>query len=100
MVSRWYRAPEAILTEKDYDAALDVWSLGCILAETLRCSQIQLDAIMKEQSKHKTLSDKEVQSVITEAVKQRFYFEGNSCYPISPIHNSKNNDTNIVSNDD
>ena len=38
IVSRWYRAPEVILTEKDYDCTLDIWSMGCILAETLSCS--------------------------------------------------------------
>lgn len=38
IVSRWYRSPEVILTEKDYDSTLDIWSMGCILAETLSCS--------------------------------------------------------------
>lgn len=40
IVSRWYRAPEVILTEKDYESTLDIWSMGCILAETLSCSQL------------------------------------------------------------
>jgi len=44
IVSRWYRAPEVILTEKDYESTLDIWSMGCILAETLSCSQLQMDA--------------------------------------------------------
>ena len=38
IVSRWYRAPEVILTEKDYDSSIDIWSMGCILGETLACS--------------------------------------------------------------
>lgn len=35
MVTRWYRAPELILVEKDYTPAIDIWSYGCIFAETL-----------------------------------------------------------------
>ena len=33
VVTRWYRAPEVILLEKDYNAAIDMWSVGCIYAE-------------------------------------------------------------------
>lgn len=35
VVSRWYRPPELILLEKSYDQAVDIWGLGCILAELL-----------------------------------------------------------------
>jgi serine/threonine protein kinase len=49
IVSRWYRAPEVILTEKDYESTLDIWSMGCILAETLSCSQLQMDANLNSQ---------------------------------------------------
>lgn len=35
VVTRWYRAPEVILIEKNYDAKIDVWSMGCIYAELL-----------------------------------------------------------------
>jgi mitogen-activated protein kinase 1/3 len=35
VVTRWYRAPELILIEKNYDIKIDVWSLGCIYAELL-----------------------------------------------------------------
>ncbi len=35
VVTRWYRAPELILLEKDYGEAIDVWSVGCIFAELL-----------------------------------------------------------------
>lgn len=34
MVTRWYRAPELILIQP-YTSAVDIWSLGCILAELL-----------------------------------------------------------------
>lgn len=35
VVSRWYRAPEIILLDKYYGAPIDIWALGCILAELL-----------------------------------------------------------------
>jgi len=35
VVTRWYRAPEVILNAKKYNEKLDVWSIGCILAEIL-----------------------------------------------------------------
>ena len=34
--SRWYRAPEVGLVEKQYDQASDMWSFGCILYELLQ----------------------------------------------------------------
>jgi len=33
VVTRWYRAPEVMCSVQHYDAKIDVWSLGCILAE-------------------------------------------------------------------
>ncbi|KAJ8474188.1 hypothetical protein ONZ45_g16035 [Pleurotus djamor] len=35
VATRWYRAPEIMLTFKQYTKAIDVWSVGCILAEML-----------------------------------------------------------------
>jgi mitogen-activated protein kinase 1/3 len=35
VVTRWYRAPELILIEKDYTSAIDVWSVACIFAELM-----------------------------------------------------------------
>ncbi|CAG8536498.1 7920_t:CDS:2 [Paraglomus occultum] len=35
VATRWYRAPEIMLTFKEYTKAIDVWSVGCILAEML-----------------------------------------------------------------
>lgn len=34
VVTRWYRAPELILT-RNYSEAIDIWAAGCILAEML-----------------------------------------------------------------
>jgi serine/threonine protein kinase len=33
VVTRWYRAPELLLSCDTYDAKIDVWSVGCIVAE-------------------------------------------------------------------
>ncbi|CCK71494.1 mitogen-activated protein kinase SMK1 KNAG_0H00790 [Huiozyma naganishii CBS 8797] len=33
VATRWYRAPELILSNKMYTKAIDMWSIGCILAE-------------------------------------------------------------------
>lgn len=33
--TRWYRAPEVLCSWTDYSGAIDVWSIGCILAELL-----------------------------------------------------------------
>ncbi|QNP99977.1 Mitogen-activated protein kinase [Yarrowia lipolytica] len=35
VATRWYRAPEIMLTFKEYTKAIDMWSIGCILAEML-----------------------------------------------------------------
>ncbi|XP_022948704.1 mitogen-activated protein kinase homolog NTF6-like [Cucurbita moschata] len=36
VVTRWYRAPELLLNTYEYTAAIDIWSVGCILMEILR----------------------------------------------------------------
>ncbi|KAG9011926.1 serine/threonine protein kinase, CMGC, CDC2/CDK sub [Tulasnella sp. 427] len=33
VVTRWYRPPELLLGAKVYDGAVDMWGIGCILAE-------------------------------------------------------------------
>lgn len=35
VVTRWYRAPEIMLSTKEYTKAIDIWSTGCIFAELL-----------------------------------------------------------------
>lgn len=35
VTTRWYRAPEVMLTSGIYDTAIDMWSTGCVLAEML-----------------------------------------------------------------
>ena len=67
VVTRWYRAPELILLEKDYGPAIDVWSAGCIFAELL--------SMMKEHAP--TYLDRKP------------LFPGNSCFPLSPDHKAE-----------
>lgn len=62
VVTRWYRAPELILIEKNYDSKIDVWSLGCIFAELLNC--------MKKPE--------------GELIPRKPFFPGHSCFPLSP----------------
>ncbi|KAK6164213.1 hypothetical protein DH2020_001077 [Rehmannia glutinosa] len=35
VVTRWYRAPEILLSCNNYGPSVDIWSVGCILAEIL-----------------------------------------------------------------
>ena len=35
VATRWYRAPEVMLSFKEYTQAIDVWSVGCIFAEMM-----------------------------------------------------------------
>ena len=67
VVTRWYRAPEVILLEKGYTAAIDVWSAGCIFAELLE--------MIKENSP--TYLDRSP------------LFPGTCCFPLSPDRHAK-----------
>ena len=68
VVTRWYRAPEIILLEKDYGPAIDIWAVGCIFAELL--------GMMKENAP--TFMDRQP------------LFPGKSCFPLSPVKNIVN----------
>ena len=59
--TRWYRPPEVILAEPNYDFSADMWSLGCILFEMIHSTYKDLPSFEKQA------------------------FKGDSCYPISPI---------------
>ncbi|KAM4554493.1 mitogen-activated protein kinase 12 [Fundulus diaphanus] len=55
VVTRWYRAPEVILNWMHYTQTVDIWSVGCIMAEMLQGKPLfkgsdhldQLNQIMK-----------------------------------------------------
>jgi mitogen-activated protein kinase 1/3 len=61
VVTRWYRAPELILIEKNYTQKIDVWALGCVFAELLKKTKAYQQSFDK--------------SAI---------FPGESCFPLSP----------------
>jgi mitogen-activated protein kinase 1/3 len=46
VVTRWYRAPEVILSQP-YGAAVDLWSVGCIFAELLGMMKTNLNDYKK-----------------------------------------------------
>ena len=64
--SRWYRAPEVSLVEKQYDQAADMWSFGCIIFELLQYICKNPDTF------HKCFQQ------------DRYLFQGGSCFPLSP----------------
>lgn len=35
VVTRWYRAPELLLGDRNYTSKIDIWSIGCIFVELL-----------------------------------------------------------------
>lgn len=56
MTSLWYRPPEVLLGSRTYTEAVDVWSLGCVVAEMLLGSPLftgmsQVDQLFKIFSK-------------------------------------------------
>ena len=63
-MTRWYRAPELILLEKDYGPAIDMWAIGCIMGE--------LFAMIKQPGASSTFLDRQP------------LFQGQSCFPLSP----------------
>jgi len=62
VVTRWYRAPELICLMDNYTESVDVWSLGCILAELFG----MLEVVKKKWKDRGAL------------------FPGTSCFPLSP----------------
>lgn len=40
VATRWYRAPELMLSMSEYTVAIDIWSVGCIFAEMLGRRQL------------------------------------------------------------
>jgi mitogen-activated protein kinase 1/3 len=72
--SRWYRAPEISIIEKQYDQASDLWSFGCILYELLM--------YLTHQSQEPAIFEKKFQDI-------RFLFQGDSCFPLSPSKKDK-----------
>eukprot|EP01025_Chloroclados_australasicus_P005579 TRINITY_DN11719_c0_g1_i2.p2 TRINITY_DN11719_c0_g1~~TRINITY_DN11719_c0_g1_i2.p2 ORF type:complete len:250 (+),score=14.57 TRINITY_DN11719_c0_g1_i2:180-929(+) len=52
VVTLWYRAPEILLGDRYYSTGVDIWALGCIMAELLTGSplflgQSEIDQLLK-----------------------------------------------------
>lgn len=64
VVTRWYRSPEVILLQQDWEhmGAIDMWSVGCIMAELMNMSEGNCSRVNK----------------------RRALFPGSSSYPLSP----------------
>lgn len=76
VATRWYRAPEVLLTFRKYTAAMDMWSVGCIFGELLLRKPIlpgtdanhQIDLIF---SLIGTPSDEDIQSIPHQKAKEK-----------------------------
>jgi len=77
VVTRWYRAPEVVLNAQMYDNKIDIWSVGCIMAELYNRKPLfrgedysdQLRAIFKVLG---TPSTEDVEACITDQDSLRF----------------------------
>jgi serine/threonine protein kinase len=49
--SRYYRAPELIFGATEYTTAIDIWSMGCVMAELL-LGQVASSSHYKSSSGH------------------------------------------------
>ena len=45
VMNRYYAPPEILLEENHYNETCDMWSLGCLLAEMLKCTQNESEAL-------------------------------------------------------
>ena len=70
ILNRWFRSPEIILIEKEYDQGVDIWSIGCILYELVSFSML---------SQQPELAPKKVSAL----------FPGDYCYPLTPKNEKK-----------
>eukprot|EP01068_Selenidium_serpulae_P015214 Selendium_serpulae@DN6186_c0_g1_i3.p1 len=64
VVTRWYRAPELCLIQRQYTEKIDVWSLGCIFGELLQAMEENLN----------------------EPDRRGPLFPGAFCFPLTPPH--------------
>jgi mitogen-activated protein kinase 1/3 len=64
VASRWYRAPELIVMERNYTNRSDLWSVGCILGELMAFSD-EMSGVGRD-------------------IEKRILFPGMNCFPVSP----------------
>ena len=65
VATRFYRAPELVLMEKDYNSKVDIWAAGVIFGEILYA----------------------LQGNCPEVEKRKCLFPGKYCFPLSPNRN-------------
>lgn len=75
VTTRWYRAPEIILSWKKYSKSIDIWSVGCIFAELLLrkplfCGSDYLDQIHKILDILGTPSESEIRNIKSSAAQK------------------------------
>jgi len=68
VVTRWYRAPEVVLCNKNYTEAIDLWAVGCVFAELIGRQPVfqgktHLNQIQIIQQFVGKLSDEELNSI-------------------------------------
>lgn len=56
IATRWYRAPEILIANKQYTKGIDMWSLGCILGEMSRGKPLFPGSCTINQVKNGTLT--------------------------------------------
>ena len=71
VTTRWYRAPEIILMERDYGLAVDMWSVGCITAELFSMIDCGQSSTFE--------SDFSIDEISRQPL-----FCGKHCFPLSP----------------
>ncbi|KAJ3273303.1 Cyclin-dependent kinase 10 [Borealophlyctis nickersoniae] len=49
VVTLWYRAPELLFGEKNYTTAIDMWAVGCIFGELLKCTPLMPGKVERQQ---------------------------------------------------
>lgn len=85
--TRWYRPPEVILQNREYDQQADVWSFACMLSEVVKCTLRSQKLLTME-----------------EFVRDRILFKGASCFPVSPSQGAAEeeaqDDTPTIDEDD
>lgn len=99
ITTRWYRAPEVVLSWKKYSTAIDMWSVGCIFAEMLTREKLfpgheqeeQLQMIIEmmgfppadEQEILQDFKDIEVLKKLGKNAQQRFDKKFENCPPVA-----------------
>lgn len=95
VTTRYYRAPEIMLTWQKYNYAVDVWGVGCILAEMLLGRVLlpgkdhvhQFKLITELLGKpSKELMDKVYSDTVLHPNHQLIKMRSNTCFPDIEIH--------------